>query len=1084
MSEISTKVPAARVPSAAGQLPDILLVDDQPARLLTYESILSGLNVRCVRASSGHEALQRLLAQEFAVIILDVNMPVMDGFEVARLVREHPRMERTPIIFITGVHVSELDYLKGYEVGAIDYISVPVVPEILRSKVAILVELYQRRSELRTLNEALAEARARLDQDHAAAIAASQAQLMAIFEHPTEAIVVLEAHRDVRGNIDDWIYRNANSNAVRNLRRRREAILGQRVSALEPGRAPTVIATCTSVLSTGKFATYDLHYGEMDYAMTIYPAGQEMVVLSGHEITQRKRTEAALAASERRYRALIEGAPVAVSHNALDGTFQYVNKAFCDLLGYSAEELCQKTWQDVTHPDDVSKDAEFAEAVLAGEIPHYTLEKRYLRKDGSIVWVSLFGNFVLDERGNAQQGVAIVIDITQRRCAHAALRESQQRLLLAQKAAQLGTYDYDPRSGAIQWDARTCELWGIPPDTKITYELWASAVHPDDIAPTERALSAAMDPTGNGEFLSRYRVIHRIDGQTRWIEATGLVTFEEAGPARLVGTVQDITDRVEANAALIRSEERFRSIFQETGIGMVLLETDCTIRMANPAFCAIVGRREEDLFGTSCLSITHPEDVDANFRLVGRLVDGSERSATFEKRYQRPDGSSRWVRINIVRQAAEGAERSERLLAAVEDVTERIEARSALEEAHREREHLLEAERTARTEAESAIRAKDEFLATLSHELRTPLSNVISWARVLQRKYASEHADLGKGLKIVVDNAMTQSQLIADLLDMSRIVAGKISLETSALDVAELVAHAVTAQRPTAEAKGLTIEIEPAVDVAFVLGDETRLQQVLWNVLSNAIKFTPEGEQSPIRVRIWRAESRYLITVSDPGEGIDPGFLPHIFGRFRQSDGSRARRHGGLGLGLAIVKQLIELHGGEVSVHSAGVRQGATFTIALPVYESDIHSPLPLVREEVDLRDTQPLAGRTILVVEDQPSILEHLKQCLEEHGAATICVSSAHAAVRVLRSRPSSEVELLLSDLGLPEMDGYQLIRVIREELGLTAKALPAIAVSAFARDEDRARSMADGYQAHIIKPYHVAQIVKTAATLLRNSA
>jgi PAS domain S-box-containing protein len=1085
MNDISTKIPAARVPYGAGELPDILLVDDQPARLLTYESILSGLNVHCVRASSGHEALQRLLAQEFAVIILDVNMPVMDGFEVARLVREHPRMERTPIIFVTGVHVSELDYLKGYEVGAIDYIPVPVVPEILRSKVAILVELYQRRNELRTLNEALAEARARLDQDHAAAIAASQTQLMAIFEHPTEAIVVLEAHRDVRGNIDDWIYRNANSNAIRNLGSSREAILGQRVSALEPMRAPAVIATCINVLSTGKFATYDLHYGGMDYAITIYPAGPERVVLSGYEITERRRTEAALEASERRYRALIEGAPVAVSHNALDGTFQYVNKAFCDLLGYSAEELCQKTWQEVTYPDDVSEDSRFADAVVAGQIPYYTLEKRYVRKDGSIVWVSLFGNFVLDERGNAQQGVAIVIDITQRRGADAALRESQQRLLLAQKAAQLGTHEYDPRTGTILWDARTCELWGVPPDVPVTYALWASAVHPEDIASTERALAEAMNPAGNGEFLSRYRVIHRTDGQTRWIEATGLVTFEKAGPVRLVGTVQDITERVEANAALIRSEERFRSIFQETGIGMVLLETDCTIRMANPAFCAIVGRQEQALVGRSCLSITHPEDVDSNFRLVRRLVDGSERSATFEKRYQRPDGSSRWVRINIVRQAAEGAERSEeRLLAAVEDITERIEALSALEEAHREREHLLEAERTARTAAESAIRAKDEFLATLSHELRTPLSNVISWARVLQRKYASEHADLGKGLKIIVDNAMTQSQLIADLLDMSRIVAGKISLETNALDVADLVARAVTAQRPTAEAKGLTIEIEPAVDVAFVLGDETRLQQVLWNVLSNAIKFTPEGTQSPIRVRIWRAGSRYLITVTDPGEGIDAGFLPHIFGRFRQSDGSRARRHGGLGLGLAIVKQLVELHGGDVSVHSAGVGQGATFTISLLVYESDIRSPLPLVGEEVDLRDTQPLAGRTILVVEDQPSILEHLKQCLEEHGAATVCVSSAHEVVGVLRGSPSSEVELLLSDLGLPEMDGYQLIRVIREELGITAKALPAIAVSAFARDEDRARSMEDGYQAHIIKPYHVAQVVKMAATLLRNSS
>lgn len=940
------------------RLPSILLVDDQLARLLTYEAILAGLNVLCVRATSGHDALRRLMTQDFAAIILDVNMPAMDGFEVARLLREYPRIERTPIIFVTGINVSERDHLKGYEVGAIDYISVPVVPEILRSKVAILVELYQRRSKLQMLNRALAEARAQLDRDHASALAASRAQFTAIFEHPTEATVVLEAQRDGCGTIDDWIYRSANSNAVRNLGRKAEAVLGQRVSALEPARAPIIIATCAKVLLTGTFASYDTRYGHIDYAIMIYPAGKDTVVLSGLDITERKNTEAALQASERRYRALVEATPVGVSHNAIDGRFEYVNRTFCQLLGYSAEELGRRTWQEVTHPDDLNKDTALAKAVIAGKIPHYSIEKRYIRKDGSIIWVSLFGTFVLDGEGHAQQGLAVVIDITERRHAEA--------------------------------------------------------------------------------------------------------------------------ERVHANIALTRSEEHFRSIFQETGIGMVLIERDCTMRMANSAFCRIVGRPEEALLGTSCLSITHPADVDDNFRLIGRLLDGPDHAASYEKRYVRPDGSSRWVRINIVRYAAEGAGLPERLLAAVEDITERIEAREALEEAHRERQFLLEAERTARNEAESAMRAKDEFLATLSHELRTPLSNIVSWARVLQRKYAMEHAELAKGLKIIVDNAMAQGQLISDLLDMSRIVAGKISLETSTLDVGDLVTRAANAQRPAAEAKGLSIEIEPNIEVAFVLGDEVRLQQVLWNVLSNAIKFTPAGSQSPIRVTTQRLQNHHLISVSDPGEGIDPGFLPYIFGRFRQSDGSRARRHGGLGLGLAIVKQLAEMHGGRVSVYSAGVGQGAKFTISLPAYEADVRSPVVAVGEEVDLRDGQPLVGHTILVVEDQPSILEHLKQCLEEHGATAICVSSADAALKALQGHKSAPVALLLSDLGLPEMDGYQLIRTIRDELRLTAEMLPAIAVSAFARDEDRARSIVHGYQAHIIKPYHATQIVTTAAGLL----
>jgi PAS domain S-box-containing protein len=828
---------ATLAPSAVkstASLPTILLVDDQPARLLTYESILAGLSVRCVRATSGHEALQCLLAQEFAVIILDVNMPVMDGFEVARLVREHPRMERTPIIFVTGVHVSELDHLRGYEVGAIDYISVPVVPEILRSKVAILVELYQRRSELRTVNEALAEARSRLDRDHATAL--------------------------------------------------------------------------------GRVA--------------------------------------------------------------------------------------------------------------------------------------------------------------------AAQRDSEQRLLIAHKAAQLGTHDYDLRTGEITWDARTYELWGIEPGTPVTYEVFASGIHPDDMAALEAALKTATRPGGDGEFFARYRVIHRIDRQVRWIEAIGLAIFAEGAPTRLVGTVQDVTQRLRAEAALLESEERFRSIFRDTGIGMVLLEKDCTIRMVNPAFCAITARTEQELLGTSCLSITHPDDLDENFLLIGRLLASAERSAQYEKRYVRPDGSARWVRINIVRHTVAG---SEKLLGAVEDITERIEARKLLEEAHRDRQILLEAERSARNEAEAAMRAKDEFLATLSHELRTPLSNVVSWARVLQRKYASEHADLAKGLGIIVDNAMTQSQLISDLLDMSRIVAGKISLEATVLNVSELVARAVNAQQPTAEAKSLALVVDDAGGLGFVLGDETRLQQVLWNLLSNAIKFTPPHSAIPIRVSTRRTQDRVVISVADPGEGIDPRFLPHLFGRFRQGDGSRARRHGGLGLGLSIVKQLVEMHGGEVSARSPGLGQGATFTIKLPLYDADKQNPAPQAREEAYVPEAQPLAGRTILVVEDQVSILEHLKHSLEEYGAATLCVGSAQEALAVLRESRSRPVDLLVSDLGLPAMDGYQLIRAIRDELGCTPHALPAIAVSAFAREEDQVRSIVSGFQAHITKPYQVAHIVKTALTLLR---
>jgi PAS domain S-box-containing protein len=300
---------AVSVPARAS----ILLVDDQPARLLTYEAILSGLEVNCVRAHSGTEALEKLMAQQFAVILLDVQMPDIDGFEVARLVRQHPRLERMPIIFVTGVNVGQLDVLRGYEVGAIDYIAVPVVPEILRSKVAVLIELYQRRAELQRLNAELAAARAEL---------------------------AAELSRDTADHL---------------------------------------------------------------------------------------RTEAALRDSERGFKALVEHATVGVARNALDGRFLYANPGFCQMVGYGAEELAQMTWQQITHPDDIELDLAQAKRLIAGEASSYTMEKRYIRKDGSIVWASLHGSFVKGDDDTSMTGMAVVVDITERRLADDKLRAADLR---------------------------------------------------------------------------------------------------------------------------------------------------------------------------------------------------------------------------------------------------------------------------------------------------------------------------------------------------------------------------------------------------------------------------------------------------------------------------------------------------------------------------------------------------------------------------------------------------------------------------------------------------------------------------------
>ena len=284
----------------------ILLVDDQPSRLLTYESILSGLGVECVWAFSGPEALGRLLKDDFAVILLDVNMPGMDGFEVARMVREHPRLERTPIIFVTAINVSELDQLRGYEVGAIDYIAGPrSSPEILRSKVAVLVELHRRRDELRQLNHALAEARAQRDAEHAKALASKEAQLRAVFEHPTAVIVVLRAERNADDEVVDWIYHEANASTLALLATTRDALIGRRLrEVLPPERAALTRDRCTRVLLTGEAAHYESRFGQRDFLVTMYSIGDDYLVSSGVDVTERMRAEAALRQNEERFRDL------------------------------------------------------------------------------------------------------------------------------------------------------------------------------------------------------------------------------------------------------------------------------------------------------------------------------------------------------------------------------------------------------------------------------------------------------------------------------------------------------------------------------------------------------------------------------------------------------------------------------------------------------------------------------------------------------------------------------------------------------------------------------------------------------------
>jgi len=393
----------------------------------------------------------------------------------------------------------------------------------------------------------------------------------------------------------------------------------------------------------------------------------------------------------------------------------------------------------------------------------------------------------------------------------------------------------------------------------------------------------------------------------------------------------------------------------------------------------------------------------------------------------------------------------------------------ATQQAAEERKLLLDSEREARAEAERNSQMKDEFLATLSHELRTPLTAILGWSQVLRRGSRDE-ADLHRGLQTIERNARAQAQLIEDLLDMSSIASGKVRLELLPLSPAAIATAAIDTVRPSAEARQITITTDFETAPGMVSGDASRLQQIIWNLLTNAIKFTPRGGTVTVGVR--REDDQIAVTVTDNGAGIASEFIGHVFERFRQADATTTRKHGGLGLGLAIAKHLVEQHGGTISASSAGADQGSSFTVRLPRRVGKYEAAAP-----VHCAAPHDLAGLQVLVVDDEDDGRELIRRILHDCHADVLTAATASEALALLEhARP----HLLISDLGMPEVDGYGLLERVRALGSAHGGDVPAIALTAFARAEDRVKALSSGFLAHISKPVEPGELIEKVARLI----
>jgi PAS domain S-box-containing protein len=665
----------------------VLLVDDRPANLVALEATLTPLKIRTVTAASGPEALRRLLAEEFALVLLDVQMPGMDGFETATLMKRHPRTAYVPIIFVTAIHREAAHLFTGYERGAVDYLTKPFDPNILRSKVRVFVDLFCKERQLREQSALLHERESR-DREH--------------------------------------------------------------------------------------------------------------------------RTE-------ERFRALLDSMPLCVWALGADGTPVYANRSWLEYAG--------------------------ADAGAQGPL---------------------------------------------------------------------------------------------------------AALHPED-------------------------------------EAT--------------------------------------------------VRTDVQ------------------------LALTHGEPIELEYRL---------RSAR--------DGSYRWHAVRFLPQRdPEGV-----VTGWIGTATD-IENFKRAQDAHAE---LAVKEREAREAAEAANRAKDEFLATLSHELRTPLNAMVGWTHMLRSRTLSADKEQ-KALETIERNARAQAELIEDILDVSRIIAGKLRIEIHPVDLQSIIDVAVDAVKPAAEAKGITLDRRTGALPGRFVGDAVRLQQAIWNLLSNAIKFTPAGGR--VELDVSSDDKQVAIEVRDTGCGIATDFMPFVFDRFRQLDGSSRRAHGGLGIGLAIVRHIVELHGGSVTCDSAGTDRGAKFTVRLPVRaeQTPTVAVAPEPRQAGAMRPSSDemvdLTGIKVLLVDDEPDARELLTEVLQQCGAVVVATHSADEAVRLIpRERPA----VLLSDIGLPGEDGYKLITRVRALPPEDGGNVPAAAITAYARSDDARKALAAGYQRHAPKPIQPTTLAALVAGLAQMRA
>ncbi|HMG73466.1 MAG TPA: CHASE domain-containing protein, partial [Pyrinomonadaceae bacterium] len=705
----------------------------------------------------------------------------------------------------------------------------------------------------------------------------------------------------------------------------------------------------------------------------------------------------------------------------------------------------------------------------------------------------------------------------------AALRESEEilrlanyRFRVAEAAAKSFHYDWNLEIDTVVRSESFAKVLGYGPDEVAgTWEAWKFLIHPDDFPLSKNEAIESLNQQTEDNFEVEYRVRHR-NGDYRHLYNRGILLRNDQGRVnRVIGQTVDITERKLAEAelraanerAIVEYEgllERIASMAQKLGsarelpaIYRALLEFARASAPCDGLFVSLYDGGQDirtaaygwgdgiEIDVSELPPLPVPRD-GPNSRAVrtGNVViteDFMHATSGHPQVLVGPDDGKRPQSSMAIPMSVLGkvvgtieVQSYERQAYQPEHATAMRMAANLMAVAI-ENAQLLARESQARAEAEESNRLKDEFLATVSHELRTPLTAILGWARMLESPTLGE-AQAARAIQTIQRNAKAQAEIIDDILDVSRIVTGNLYLNLEPTELAPIVEAAINVVRPTAEAKHIQIETNFADQPAVVSGDAQRLQQVVWNLLSNAVKFTPQGGH--VRVTTRQTGSQVHLEIGDDGQGISAEFLPHVFERFRQADSSTTRKHGGLGLGLAIVRHLTEIHGGTVHAESDGEGKGATLTLILPLLADGISVSVRDDEKEISSRGQPDLEGIHVLVVDDDAGAREMISAALNERHARVTAVASAREALQVIRrKRP----DVLVSDIAMPIEDGYDLIQQIRALEANNGKLIPAVAMTAYAREEDRHRALASGFQSYLAKPIEPADLIDVVASLTR---